>query len=183
MASQVMSPTLRRTGEDFPRLNGSNFPVWNARIRAALDGQGLLGFIDQEDYDGDSDTSATNSDDEDPDRPKLKPSHPPSPSPSDVLLSDTGTLSLGGSADDGDQADAAAQPKAGHASSEAPSDSSSGNSSDATGAEYKATTPSRKAPPVVKSFTETKKDKERRRELLRAQAKNARAKLRAAKKR
>ncbi|POM62069.1 Gag-pol Polyprotein, partial [Phytophthora palmivora] len=143
----------------FPCLNGSNFHVWNARIRAALDGQGLLGFIDQEDYDGDSDTSAANSDDEDPDLPKLKPSHPLSPSPSDVQLSDTGTLSPGGSADDVDQADAAAQPKAGHDSSEAPSDSSSGNSSD------------------------TKKDKERRRALLRAQAKKARAKLRAAKKR
>ncbi|POM64435.1 LOW QUALITY PROTEIN: Polyprotein [Phytophthora palmivora] len=183
MASQVISPTLRRTGEDFPRLYGSNFPVWNARIRAALNGQGLFGFIDQEDYDGDSDNSAANTDDEDPNPPKLKPYHPPSPSPSDVLLLDTVTLSLGGSADDGDQADAAAQPKAGHASSDAPSDSSSGNSSDATGEESKATTPSSKAPPVVKSFTETKRDKEICRSLLRAQAKNARAKLRVAKKR
>ncbi|KAE9320330.1 hypothetical protein PF001_g5466 [Phytophthora fragariae] len=157
-----MRPTLGRTGEDFPRLNGSNFPVWNARIRAALDGQGLLGFIDQEDYDGDSDSSAANSDDEDPDPPKPKSSRPPSPSPSEELVSDTGTLPPATSDADDDQADAAAEPKTGgHASSEVPSDSSSGNSSYETGAESKSTQPSTKIPP----------------------AKKARAKLRAAKKR
>ncbi|KAE8915646.1 hypothetical protein PF005_g1176 [Phytophthora fragariae] len=183
MPQQGMSSTLGRTGEDFPRLNGSNFHVWNASIRAALDGQRLLGFIDQEVYDGGSDSSAANSDDEDPDPPKHKSSRPPSPSPSEELVSDTGTLPPATSDADDDQAAAAAQPKTGHASSEAPSDSSSGNSSDVTGAESKATKPSIKIPPVVKSFTETKKDKEKRRALLRAQAKKARAKPRAAKKR
>ncbi|KAG7382463.1 hypothetical protein PHYPSEUDO_004850 [Phytophthora pseudosyringae] len=49
-------------GENRRRLPSPDFPVWNARIRAALVGQGLLGFIDQEDYDGDSNSSADNSD-------------------------------------------------------------------------------------------------------------------------
>ncbi|KAE8986982.1 hypothetical protein PR002_g22185 [Phytophthora rubi] len=108
---------------------------------AALDGQGLLEFIDQEDY------SAANSDDEDPDPPKLKSSRPPSPSPSEELVSDTDTLPPATSDADDDQADAAAQPKTGHASSEAPSDSSSGNSPDATGVESKSTKPSTKISP------------------------------------
>ncbi|GMF40768.1 unnamed protein product [Phytophthora fragariaefolia] len=183
MARQVISPTLARTGEDVPRINGSNFPVWDARIRAALDGQGLLGFIDQEDYDGDSDFSTANSDGEDlePPKPKIKvnSSHPPSPSSSDALLCDTGTLPPG-STDDDDDGDHAAQPKPGGNSDE-PFDSSSGNFSEEMVADSKSPKPSAKVPPVVKSFTGTKKDKERRRALLRAQVTKARAKLRAAK--
>ncbi|EGZ30595.1 hypothetical protein PHYSODRAFT_477730, partial [Phytophthora sojae] len=182
MARQVISPTIGRSGEDFPRLNGSNFPVWNARIRAALDGQDLLGFIDQEDYDGDSDSSIVDSDDDQ----DLKPSHPPSPTKSDDLLSDTGTLSSddGLDADDAKRDDSTSQPKPG-SSSGASSDSSSGNSSEAMATDPQSSRSAKPTPPppVIKSFTETKRDKERRRALLRAQAKKARAKLRAAKKR
>ncbi|EGZ21618.1 hypothetical protein PHYSODRAFT_329548 [Phytophthora sojae] len=136
MARQVISPTIGRSGEDFPRLNGSNFPVWNARIRAALDGQGLLGFIDQEDYDGDSDSSIVDSDDDQ----DLKPPHPPSPTKSDDLLSDTGTLSPDGGldADDAKRDDSTAQPKPG-SSSGASSDSSSGNSSEAMATDPQST--------------------------------------------
>ncbi|OWZ22826.1 hypothetical protein PHMEG_0002419 [Phytophthora megakarya] len=133
----VLIPTMGRTREDFPCMTGSNFAVWNARVRTALDGQCLLGFIDQEDYDGDSDSTAVSSDEDGPDAHETKSSLPPSPSSSDALLSDTGTVILGG----------------------------------------------REAPPVSKSFTETKRERERRRAMLRAQAKNARAKARAGKKR
>ncbi|KAG3061244.1 hypothetical protein PI125_g24753 [Phytophthora idaei] len=69
MARQVISPTLARTGDDFPRLNGSNVAVWNARVRAALDGKGLLGFIDKEDFDGDSGSSLLVSDKKKPGTP------------------------------------------------------------------------------------------------------------------
>ncbi|EGZ24629.1 hypothetical protein PHYSODRAFT_325730 [Phytophthora sojae] len=157
MARQVISPTIGRSGEDFPRLNGSNFPVWNARIRAALDGQGLLGFIDQ----GDSDSSIVDSDDDQ----DLKPSHPRPPND-------------GLDADDAKRDDSTSQPKPG-SSSDASSDSSSGNSSEAMATDPQSSRSAKPTPPppVIKSFTETKHDKERRRALLRAQAKKARAKL------
>lgn len=64
MIRQVISQTLRKTGKDFPRLNGSNFAMWNARVRTALDSQGLLGFIDQENFDGDSSSSPADSDED-----------------------------------------------------------------------------------------------------------------------
>ncbi|KAG3073342.1 hypothetical protein PI124_g20794 [Phytophthora idaei] len=120
MARQVIGPTLRRTSGDFPRLNGSNFAGWNARVRAAFDGKGLLGFIDQEDFDGDSDSSLSASDEVKPGPPS--PQAPPSPMPSEALLgSDTGTLAPISSLDEGD----AAERKTDASSSESASDSSS----------------------------------------------------------
>ncbi|ETI46667.1 hypothetical protein F442_08892 [Phytophthora nicotianae P10297] len=149
MNRQLMSPTLWRTGEDFPRLNGSNFPVWDASILAALDGQGLLGFIDQDDYDDNSDASSDNSDSESPTLPDPKSTQPSSPTSSDTLLSDTGTLHPNYGSDAA--ADTAAQPKDSDSGSEAHADSSFGNSS-----ETKTSGKTSSSPPVIKSFTETK---------------------------
>ena len=70
MSRQVMSPTLGRSTQDFPKLNGPNFAVWNARVRAALDGQVQLGFIDQVDYDGTSDSDLDSSESDTPTLPK-----------------------------------------------------------------------------------------------------------------
>lgn len=57
-----MSPS-KTSSDDFPRLNGaSNFDIWKARIRAALDGKNLLGFIERKDYDGLSDSDDEPSD-------------------------------------------------------------------------------------------------------------------------
>ncbi|GMF30842.1 unnamed protein product [Phytophthora fragariaefolia] len=41
------------SSDDFPRLVGAdNFDVWKARVRAALDGKHLLGFVTKPAYDG-----------------------------------------------------------------------------------------------------------------------------------
>ncbi|KAF4137870.1 hypothetical protein GN958_ATG12823, partial [Phytophthora infestans] len=96
------------------------------------------------------------------------------PTPSEALLdSDTGTLPPDDSpTEDADGDPAGRQPDP--SSSEAPSDSSSGNSSDPK---------AQSNLPAIKSFADTKREKERRIALLLAKAKQARAKLRAAKKR
>ncbi|OWZ14310.1 hypothetical protein PHMEG_00012235 [Phytophthora megakarya] len=145
--------------------------------------QGLLGFIDQEDYDRGSETTGDTSDDEYPPSPKTVASHPPPPSPSEELLSDTGTAPLMDSPDGDTSPDDAVQPKCDGSSGE---DSSSGNTSEANSTDTPSSRPPKttaKSPPEVKSFTETKRDKEIRRTLLRAHTKKDRAKIRAAKKR
>ncbi|GMF44612.1 unnamed protein product [Phytophthora fragariaefolia] len=69
MARSVIGPTLGRTSEDVPRINGTNFSVWNARIRGKIDDQSLLGFIDQDD-DFDSLTAKSDGEDPEPHKPR-----------------------------------------------------------------------------------------------------------------
>ncbi|KAJ8577410.1 hypothetical protein ON010_g1800 [Phytophthora cinnamomi] len=110
MARQVMIPTIGRSSEDFPQIYVSNFSVWNARIRAALDGRRRHrpGIPRQR-----LGPSGVNSDDHDHDH-DLKHSQPPSHTMSDGLLLDTGTLPRRGSIDNDDHVkrnDDAVQPK------------------------------------------------------------------------
>ena len=39
-----------------PRLDGSNYEIWNARITATLDGKGLLSYVLEKDFVEDSDS-------------------------------------------------------------------------------------------------------------------------------
>jgi gag-polypeptide of LTR copia-type len=79
-----MSPT--QTSDSFPRLTGvENFDVWKARVRAALDGKNLLGFIDRQDYDGASEGESSEASDmsDIDDAPAVKRKHAAKPSTDD----------------------------------------------------------------------------------------------------
>ncbi|KAF1316144.1 hypothetical protein FI667_g15611, partial [Globisporangium splendens] len=61
-----MSPT-QASSDSFPRLNGTNFLIWKARVTTSLKGKGLNGFIEKRKYEGDTESDSNDSDDLDQD--------------------------------------------------------------------------------------------------------------------
>ncbi|KAF1316504.1 Integrase catalytic core protein, partial [Globisporangium splendens] len=60
-----MSPT-QASSDTFPRLNGTNFLIWKARVTTSLKGKGLYGFVEKRNYEGDTESDSSDSEDLDP---------------------------------------------------------------------------------------------------------------------
>ncbi|KAF1323990.1 Integrase catalytic core protein, partial [Globisporangium splendens] len=60
-----MSPT-QASSDNFPRLNGTNFLIWKARVTTSLKGKGLYGFIEKRNYEGDTESDSSDWEDLDP---------------------------------------------------------------------------------------------------------------------